>query len=267
MKKTIFTLTAFLGSALFATEGSVEELLSKVDQKFEDKNERYQSYYQQQKEGLEIGATILFNLGDYLKETVPVFIDKYMQLQDFAFEYAQTNPEIVENGALKLPEKPLEKEFLEKTFVVGMKFLFSDEHDYAALRSLTFEKVIKESILWDVDDDYDFDVVDQAEEAIDKMIEKRVKSIIRYSQDPLLSEFVYPEMEKMKESLEEWIADHFIQYDLNRITSLVLHDLEAQNPIEEKLISIKKDFEEHTQNFAKSQKLAMNAYLNNLLSK
>ena len=77
-------------------------------------------------EVLELQQQVLVYTGAFCQTAIPALIDKYVDVQEFAFctYYAKTHPEMVENGMLILPTNPVSRDTLNKLFLLGMKILF-----------------------------------------------------------------------------------------------------------------------------------------------
>lgn len=295
MKKTILTLITASSSLLFATQTVTSEaLLLKVQQEI-----KTSILYQEkiaQREEIEAGVHIAMNLSKFCKNAVPIVIDKYMLLQNEAFAYGNANPEVLDDGTLVLPEKPLSKEFLQNIFIVGAKLIFSEEADYEKLRFLTTQLKAKKEMLSDLEDEaldehweagyafyeaamergdysydyysyFDYSSYELAKKTLEKEYLEEALKIVKNSSDPLLSKFLYPLYEEIEEDVEDWVVTHFVQYNRKRLQALFGYKEEPINALEEKMIAVRDELRQHMLDFSKNQKKAMTCYLTKCLMK
>ena len=219
MKVWFFLLTA-ISCALFSfnkqqhhkndIELQAEELLFKIDNCY--KNEKTRELAHKSKV-LDLAALALFNPSELVADLFPFLVDKFIELQDFAISFAEKHPEMVASGKLSIPKTPLTKERINNFLTVSLKALYSSEDDYVALREKVLEYQIKDDLLWDFEDDFEWDASEIVEEMLVYRRWEEIESIVKNAKDPLLSEFYYQELFPYLESCgNHWVEDNIFEY-------------------------------------------------------
>lgn len=189
-------------------DAQVEELLFKIDNCIQ--NEKTEELAKQS-QLVDFAAQALFNPSALVEDLFPFLVDKFIEVQDFAILFAKQNPEMVASGKLSIPKTPLTRARLNNFLTVALKALYSSDEEYVALREKLIEYQIKDDLLWDFEDDYDWDVAEIVQEKLESLRWREIESIIKNAKDPLLAEFYYQEVLPYKEGCE-WIKDNIFEY-------------------------------------------------------
>lgn len=220
----------------------IKDLLFKIDHRF--KNEYSENVFSLFKNAL--GVVIEENEKDF-QELAQYLTNTLVKVQEIVFKIAEENEQMINDGTLIIPNTNFDKEKLHQLMLIYLGYVNPSHPDFTKHAHILYEYNQKDSILSDIEDDYEFDVADEVADLLDSQKFQNTLELLRDSEDPVYQE-VYQEF-KWFNCMENLFDEKIYKSDY--LESIIDEEIEPNSELENQLFQIMNEMEDKVDLFIK----------------